>query len=235
MLPLTDKNRLIYSFSRRRGKALTPTAKRLVRELLPTLEIDLETLDVKSLFPNASSIRMEIGFGAGEHLAAQARHNPTVGYIGCEPFINGGAKLLQVVEEENLQNIRLFTDDARLLCAQLPDGCLERIDILFPDPWRKPRHYKRRLISPETLALLARLQPKEAELRLATDHLDYSAWMLERLLQSPHYDWQAECADDWRLPPSDWEQTRYQRKTSAEGREPVFLSAKRTGFLGLNP
>jgi tRNA (guanine-N7-)-methyltransferase len=227
-------NRLIYSFSRRRGKALLPNAKRLVRELLPTLEMDVKDVDLRALFHNAKSVRMEIGFGAGEHLAAQARHNPDIGYIGCEPFINGVAKLLQVIDEENLRNIRLFTDDARLLCAELPDDCLERIDILFPDPWRKPRHYKRRLISLETLALLARLQPEGAELRLATDHLDYSAWMLEMLHQSPHYDWQAECADDWRVPPSDWEQTRYQRKTSAEGRAPVFLIAKRTGFLSPN-
>lgn len=226
-----DKDWLIFSFSRRHGKKLPATSQKLVDELLPKLLVALPErgeVDVPALFaPEITRYRMEIGFGGGEHLAAQARANPHIGYIGCEPFINGVAKLLMIIEQEGLTNIRLFTDDARLLCDKLPDGCLEHIDILFPDPWRKPRHYKRRLISHPTLALLARCQPKGGTLLLASDHVDYSEWMLEHLLLAEHYSWQAECADDFTRPPESWVETRYQRKTSAEGRDPVFLLAKR--------
>ena len=225
-----QKDRLISSFGRRYGRRLPPNAKRLVKELLPTISItapESGSLDLQSLFPDAISYQMEIGFGAGEHLAALARTYPDVGFIGCEPFINGVAKLLVEIEEQSLSNIRLFTDDARLLCDVLPDASIDKIHILFPDPWPKLRHHKRRLVSAETLSQLARLQKKGAALQLATDHEDYANWMLEQLLTHPDYTWTAQSKADWQSPPSDWVATRYQHKTSAEGRAPMFFHATR--------
>lgn len=219
-------DRLIFSFGRRQGRRLPADGKRLVHELLPRIQIDEHT-DIDSLFPDKARIWMEIGFGGGEHLAEMALKYPEVGFIGCEPFMPGVAKLLARIEQDNIDNIRIFTDDARLLCQQLADYSIDRIYVLFPDPWPKPRHHKRRLISHDTLALLARLQPKASTLQLATDHIDYAAWMLETLLLDEHYAWSAKQADDWRSPPEDWVETRYQTKTRSQGRDACFIRALR--------
>jgi tRNA (guanine-N7-)-methyltransferase len=177
-----------------------------------------------------SQLCLEIGFGGGEYLAAQAKAHPEWGFIGCEPFINGVAKLLAAIERDRLTNIRLFTDDARAMCDALPDASIAHIAILFPDPWPKARHHKRRLVSLQTLELLARIQPQGARLLLATDHEDYGAQMLEVLRDSPHYEWQAQARQDWQTPPEGWVNTRYELKTTAEGRHPLFLLAKRSGI-----
>lgn len=172
---------------------------------------------------------LEIGFGAGEHLLAQAQHYPDRLYIGCEPFINGVAKCLAGIDKLKLKNIRLFTDDARLLVQKLPENSVDEVYILFPDPWPKLRHNKRRLVNEETLSMLARIHKKGGKLLIATDHEDYSVWILEHLLKSPDYRWLAEKKADWANPPAVWAETKYQRKTSAEGRAPVFMECIRAG------
>lgn len=221
---------LIHSFSRRLGRALSPKAKRLMEQLLPTIDITLPSdgpLDLAAIFPDKRAIHLEIGFGGGEHLAAQAAHQPDIGFIGCEPYLNGVAKLLAHVEREGLNNIRLFTDDARLLVEKMPPESIRHIDILFPDPWPKERHHKRRLISAQTLALLAKIQPAGATLLIATDHVEYGSWILEVLLASEHYEWTATKPQDWQQPPESWVETRYQQKTSEQGRAPLFVKAQR--------
>lgn len=169
---------------------------------------------------------LEIGFGAGEHLLWQAERNPQVGLIGAEPFINGVAKLLSKLAAEPLRNnIRLHTGDARDIIAALPDESLGRVFILFPDPWPKTRHHKRRFIQMEMLDELARVMKKGAELRFASDDKTYVAYALERLMAHDKFQWTASCAEDWRSRPADWPPTRYEIK--AIRGVPVFLRFKR--------
>ncbi len=211
----------LSSFGRNRGRGLRTYQQGLVDNLLPTLVPDPANLPAK--------VALEIGFGGGEHLLAQAAHNPDTLWVGCEPFINGVAKCLAGIDAGNLKNIRLFTSDARELVAAMPDHSVDSIFILFPDPWPKLRHNKRRLVSAQTLEMLHRIHKPGGRLLLATDHEDYSVWMLELLLTSPHYEWQAREVADWNTPPADWTETKYQRKTTAEGRAPVFMECVRIG------
>ncbi len=224
----------LSSFGRNRGRSLRPYQQKLVDELLPKLHChpeaaSKEIVKILRLAPQAplSPIALEIGFGAGEHLLAQARHQPDTLWIGCEPFINGVAKCLAGVDRDGLSNIRLYTRDARELIDALPDACIDSAFILFPDPWPKLRHQKRRLVNHDTLARLARIHKPGGRLLLATDHEDYALWMFEHLRATPHYQWLGECRADWQTPPADWTETKYQRKTSAEGRPPVFLECSR--------
>ena len=170
---------------------------------------------------------MEIGFGGGEHLAAQAAANPEIGLIGCEIFENGIAKLLARIERGRLENIRIFPDDARLLIPALPPASINRVFILFPDPWPKRRHHKRRLVSEETLDGLAEIMTDAAELRLATDDRDYLCWILERAANHPAFEWLARRPEDWRRRPQDWPPTRYEEKAQMAGRAATFLRIKR--------
>jgi tRNA (guanine-N7-)-methyltransferase len=212
----------LSSFGRNRGRSLRPYQQGLVDELLPRL-----TPNPAQPREGFAKLALEIGFGGGEHLLAQAAHNPDTLFIGCEPFINGVAKCLAGIDSQKLTNIRLFTRDARELVQALPDACLDTVFILFPDPWPKLRHNKRRLVNAETLNMLARTHKKGGRLLIATDHVDYSVWMLEVLLNHPDYAWTATAQADWQNPPTDWTETKYQRKTSAEGREPVFMECVR--------
>lgn len=203
----------------------------LLDRVLPAIEFVLEpgqTLDPMSLFPDApAALRLEIGFGGGEHLAGQAAAHPGIGFLGVEPFLNGVAKLLGAVEDRGLRNVRVLRDDARLLLAALPDASLDRADVLFPDPWPKLRHHKRRIVNRATLAQLARILRPGGELRLATDDPDYARWMLAAALAEPRFAWTAAGAADWREPPSDWVPTRYEAKARRAGRRPVFLGLRR--------
>jgi len=223
--------RLIYG--RRRGHRLRPGRQRLLEELLPQLQIELPEagrLDPAALFPHRPArIWLEIGFGGGEHLAAQAAAHPEVGLIGCEPYISGVARLLSLIQAQNLTNVRLFTDDARLLMAALPDGCLERIFVLFPDPWPKTRHHKRRIVNPQTAAEFARLLVPGGELRLATDDMSYARAMLLVLRARPELRWQAKRPADWRQRPADWPVTRYEEKALSAGKACVYLRFRRAG------
>lgn len=215
----------LSSFGRNRGRRLRPHQQMLVETLLPTLAIKANADAIRGdRYPR---IALEIGFGGGEHLLAQAAHHPETLFIGAEPFINGVAKCLVGIEAQKLSNIRLFTEDVRKLLLALPEHCLERVFILFPDPWPKARHHKRRLINQETLDMLARVHQPGGRLLIATDHEDYSVWIFEQLQRTPHYRWTAQSADDFRLPPADWTQTKYQRKTTAAGRAPVFIECIR--------
>jgi len=200
-------------------------------DLLPALSLALPErggLDPRTLFPAPKrELWLEIGFGAGEHLAAQAAAHPDIGFIGAEVFENGVVKLLAAVREGGLENVRVLVDDARLLLAALPDRSLGRVFILFPDPWPKLRHHKRRMVSPATLDQLARLMRDGAELRLATDDVGYLRWMLELAPVHPAFEWTARGPADWRRRPPDWPGTRYERKAILAGRQPCFLSLVR--------
>jgi len=213
-------------FGRRRGKRLRVGQEKLLNTLLPALRLDpVGGLD--DLKAGFSELRLEIGFGGGEHLAAEARANPDVGFIGCEPFVNGMAKLLAVADAEGLKNIRLWDEDATLLLPRLPEALFARVSILYPDPWPKRRTRKRRIVSDALLAELARLMRPCAELRFATDIDDYAGWVLARLLRSPDFRWTARRADDWRRPWPDWPGTRYEAKALREGRVPTYVTAVR--------
>jgi tRNA (guanine-N7-)-methyltransferase len=222
--------RLIYG--RRTGHRLRPGRRRLLDELLPKLQVSLPldgTLDPASLFAHRPErLWLEIGFGGGEHLAAQAAAHPQIGLMGCEPFVSGVARLLSLIDAQGLSNIRLFTDDARLLMRALPDGCLERIFVLFPDPWPKTRHHKRRIVNATTAAEFVRLLRPEGQVRLATDDMNYARAMLLALRGRPELRWQAKRAPDWRERPPGWPMTRYEGKALADGRPCVYLSFLRT-------
>jgi len=214
-IPSSDNPRRLASFGRRQGRKLRAGKRSLVDELLPKLAVKLP-LDPKKEW------WLEIGFGGGEHLAHQAALYPHVGMIGCEPYINGTGDLLKKVAAGNISNVSIHPDDARPLIDKLPDASLSRVFILYPDPWPKTRHHKRRIISTEMLDSLARVMKPGAELRLATDHADYCTWMLERLLVHPGFTWTAKRCNDWLNPPPDWISTRYEQKALA-GR-PTYLT-----------
>lgn len=216
---------------RRRGHKLRANQQRLLDEALPTLKLSLDELAAKGpggIFPvPPRAVWLEIGFGGGEHLATQAEQNPDIGLIGCEVFENGIVTMLGHVTRTGSTNIRVVTEDARQVLDILPPGSLERVFILFPDPWRKARHHKRRLVSTETLDRLAELMPDGAELRLGTDHVDYLRWMLARTMVHPAFEWLARGPADWRERPADWPQTRYEAKAITQGRKPAFLRFRR--------
>jgi tRNA (guanine-N7-)-methyltransferase len=218
-------------FGRRKGHPLRPHQAALMQTLLPRLALGLATkapADLAVLFPHPiDEARLEIGFGGGEHLAAQARAHPEVGFIGCEPFVDGMAKMLAAVEEQQLQNIRLHFGDAVELLDWLPDAALARIDILYPDPWPKRRHWKRRLLQDATIATLGRALRAGGAVHFATDWPDYAAWTLERFLRAPAFIWTAERAADWREPWPGYVTTRYEAKAKREGRIPNYFVFRR--------
>ena len=218
-------------YGRRRGRPLRAGQQLLQQELLPQLSITLpETgpLDPAALFPQPpAAVWLEIGFGGGEHLAEQAERHPEIGFIGSEVFENGVARLVGEVARRGLGNVRVFADDARLLLDRLPPASLDRVFILFPDPWPKLRHHKRRLVAPATLDRLAEVMRPGAELRLATDDPGYLTWMLEHVTAHPAFAWLARGPADWRERPADWPPTRYEEKARAAGRTPAFLRFRR--------
>lgn len=219
---------------RRRGKKLRVGQQSLLDTLLPRLAIAVPALpgriDLAATFGGVvppDGVWLEIGFGAGEHLIWQAEQHPRVGLIGCEPYLNGVAKCLAHIERVGVGNIRLFTDDARLVMAALPERSLTRAFVLFPDPWPKTRHHKRRFVQRETLDRLAELMVEGSELRLATDDPSYLLWMIEHVVPHPAFEWLAERPAHWRQRPADWPATRYERKELAG--TPTFLRFRRVG------
>jgi len=218
-------------FGRRRGRALRPGQKILIRDCLPQFALtipvsgQLEPNDVFSARDRPTWL--EIGFGGGEHLAIQAEHHPEISFIGCEVFENGIVKLVAHIERRRIENIRVFTDDARLLIAALPPASIERVFVLFPDPWPKRRHERRRIVSRETLDALAVIMTDGAELRLATDDRNLLSWMLERISNHPAFEWLARRPRDWRERSADWPPTRYEEKAAAAGRPAIFLRFQR--------
>jgi tRNA (guanine-N7-)-methyltransferase len=214
-------------YGRRRGRPLRAGQRQRQSTLLPSLSFALPEsggLDPARLFPEPRrEIWLEIGFGGGEHLAAQAEQHPEIGLIGCEVFENGVAKLLGEIERRGLANVRIFANDARPLLSVLTSRSIGRVFILFPDPWPKARHHKRRLVTPATLDRLAEIMTDGAELRLATDDPGYLAWMLEHATNHPDFLWTARRPVDWRNRPDDWPATRYEGKARKAGRVPAFL------------
>jgi len=219
-----------FVYGRRRSHRLRPGRRHLLAERLPEVELvvpETGRIDPDALFADRRRLWLEIGFGGGEHLAAQAAAHPDRGLIGCEPYISGVARLLALAEAQALTNIRIVVDDARLLLDALPDGCLERIFVLFPDPWPKARHHKRRIVNPTTAAQFARLLLPGGELRLATDDMGYARAMLLALLPVRELAWQASGPSDWRMRPADWPATRYEEKARSAGRRCVYLRFRR--------
>jgi tRNA (guanine-N7-)-methyltransferase len=209
----------LRSYGRRRARKLSPRQSVLMHTLLPRLAIN-------PLAPALSSDRpvwLEIGFGGGEHLLAQARAHPDVLLLGCEPFEEGVVKVLSDVDRAGPDNIRLLADDARILLRHLPERSIARSFILFPDPWPKRRHVKRRLVNAATLDLLARAMQPGGELRVATDIEDYARTMLMAFRAEPRFIWDARAAADWQRRPADWPQTRYEQKAVREGRRSCYL------------
>jgi tRNA (guanine-N7-)-methyltransferase len=225
---LSDAKRAF--FGRRKGHALRPRQAALFDTLLPHLAIDTAKpapADLRALFENADEVRLEIGFGGAEHLIAQAKANPRVGFIGSDGFVNAIAKALAAIDADQIGNIRLHHGDASALIDWLPDAALARIDLLYPDPWPKRRHWKRRFIQDDSLARLARILQTGGELRFATDIADYATYALARVLRSKDFEWTAERADDWRKPWADFSGTRYEAKAKREGRTPAYFAFRR--------
>lgn len=217
-------------YGRRKGKPLKTTRARLVEELLPKLRVEVPpeggTLNLEALFGGPKrAYQLEVGFGNGEHLAAQAERHPDVGFLGAEPFINGVGAALIHIEEKGLTNIRILPDDVRPLLGALPGGCLERVFVLFPDPWPKSRHARRRFVNVAILDVLARLMPVGAELRVASDDMTYVRWSLIQATNHPAFRWTAEKPEDWRHRWPDGFPTRYEAK-QIRG-EPKYLTFRR--------
>jgi tRNA (guanine-N7-)-methyltransferase len=184
-------------------------------------------IDLAALFPDARAVWLEIGFGGGEHLIETARANPGIGLIGCEPFVNGVAKLLSAIEGAALSNLAVHAGDARDLMDVLPRGSIGRVYLLYPDPWPKRKHWKRRFVNPRNLDQLAAVMAPGAELRVATDIADYVRHSLEQVRRHPAFAWTAERPADWREPWPGWPGTRYEAKALREGRTPHYLVFRR--------
>ncbi len=218
-------------FGRRKGHKLKARQAALFDSLLPRLAIDLGSpapVDLRALFDDVDDVRLEIGFGGGEHMAAEAGQYPRTGFIGCEPFVNGMAKMLSTIEERDLRNVRLHHGDASELIAWLPQGSLARVDLIYPDPWPKRRHWKRRFVQHSSIAEIARILRRGGEFRFASDIPDYAAWTLHHLSCAHDFVWTAECADDWRVPWPGFSSTRYEIKAKRAGRVPCYLIFKKT-------
>jgi tRNA (guanine-N7-)-methyltransferase len=216
----------LRSYGRIKARPIKARQEALLETLGPKIGLPQGPLDPDALKAGADALWLEIGFGGGEHLAAQAALHPAVKLVGVEPFLNGVASALRHVDDQGLTNVIVHQGDAREVMANLPDACLERVFILFPDPWPKSRHHKRRLIQTETVAELARVLKPGGGLRFATDWAAYADWALERILADGRFAWPAERADDWRSPPADHVTTRYETKKLGDC-APVFLDFTR--------
>jgi len=217
----------LRSFGRRRARKATARQQMLVEHVLPRWRLDMSASQIpepRAIFRNEiAEIWLEIGFGGGEHLVHQAMQNPKVGFIGCEPFVNGVAMCLGKIRRSGVSNVRLHPGDARDLFDVLPDGSVAKAFLLYPDPWPKARHHRRRFVTPEHLDPLARVMAPGAELRVATDIPDYVRQTLEEVPPAG-FRWTAEGPTDWRTPWPDWPSTRYEAKALREGRTPHYLT-----------
>ncbi len=220
-----------HLYGRRKGKPLSPRRLRLMATLFRDRAIDItrpSPASLATLFPAAPRrIALEIGFGGGEHLIAAATADPDCGFIGVEPYLNGMASAVAAIADSGLANIRLFDGDAAMLLDWLPAASLTAVDLLYPDPWPKKRHWKRRFVSQENLDRLARVLLPGGAFRFASDIASYVEWTLFHTLRHAAFDWTAERADDWRLPFAGWPGTRYEAKAIAAGRRPTYLAFAR--------
>jgi len=227
----TPKDQRRAFFGRRKGHALKPQQAALFDTLLPQLALGLDApapADLATLFPNSvATVRIEIGFGGAEHMIAEAERAPQTGFIGSDPFVNAMAKALVAIDARSLANIRLHFGDAIFLIEWLPVGSIARVDLIYPDPWPKRRHWKRRFVQEATLAEIARILRPGGEFRFVTDWSDYAAWTLKHVTRARDFEWTAERADDWRQPWPGFTGTRYEAKAKREGRVPCYLIFRR--------
>ncbi len=225
---MNDAGYIPRLYGRKQAQPLKARHADLIATLLPRIATPtLGRIDPAALFPDAEELQLEAGFGGGEHLVWQAAQNPNTGFIGAESFINGVAKLLVLVEDQKLDNVRVHHGDVRPLLEALPEASLSKIYVLHPDPWPKKRHYKRRLISPWFFDEAARVLKQGGELRVASDIRDYIRWTLMHAQNAPAFEWTAENAASWKTRPGDWPQTRYEVKSLREGRTPAYLTFRR--------
>lgn len=223
-------------YGRRQGKKLRRGQAGLIATRLAELappgigwdeNPERRPIDLAACYPGKREIWLEIGFGGGEHMLAQARANPDIQIIGAEPFINGVAKLLAAIERSGVTNVSVTDADARDVMDVLPDGSIGRVFLLYPDPWPKTRHHKRRFVNPEQMDMLARVMASGAHLRVATDIADYVRHTLQVIDRDPRLEWLAARARDWREVWPDWPGTRYEAKALREGRRPYYLTFRR--------
>ena len=199
-----------------------------MRQFFPKIQLHLEdkadVVSPRAFFPeNVREIWLEIGFGAGEHLVCQASRNPDVGFIGCEPFLNGVSSLTKKIALDKLTNIRIFPDDARILLSRLKEGEINRLFLLFPDPWPKERHKKRRMISKENLKCFSKIMADGGEFRFSTDHTEYAEWTIAEMTKQLAFDCVYKGTRRSAVQTNDWPRTRYEQKAILANREPIFL------------
>ena len=231
-------------FGRRKGRVVRKAKSFLLENMLPQLRVtEAKDFNAESMFNETKQkICLEIGFGDGQHIFGQAKNNPNNGYVGVEVFQNGVANLLSLIsgvkEGDNLpdvieyancdvNNIRVYDDDVRLLFSKIPDNFFDKVYLLFPDPWPKKKHANRRFVNPKNLIEIARILKKGGEFRIATDHPIYKRHVLRTMNECENFVWTAKCSDDWRNEPKDWVRTKYQMKAIREGRRPVWFDYKK--------
>jgi tRNA (guanine-N7-)-methyltransferase len=226
--PAEHRNRL---YGRRKGRPLSPTRTALLARRLPELLVDPKQAppaDPRSLFRvPVTTLRVEVGCGAGEHLIHEALSAPDVGFIGVEPFEQSLARMVAGIETAGLRNVRLYDGDAAVLLDWLPAAALDRVDVLFPDPWPKRRHWRRRFVSDANLARFVRILREGGTFRCASDIPAYVDWTLQHVMRRPELRWTARRADDWRKPWPGWPGTRYEAKAHRAGRTPAWLVFER--------
>ena len=219
-------------YGRLKGKGLRELQQKLLNDQLKKLSIpavkyeinpDRRLIELSDLFKNVTAVALEIGFGGGEHLVYQAERNPNVGFIGCEPYINGVAMLAGKLSKLELTNVRIHPGDVRDLFDVLPDASIDTVFLLYPDPWPKKRHHRRRFVTSEYLIELQRVMKTGALLKMATDIPDYVRQSLQEVCKH-NFSWTATDAQDWRECWGDWIPTRYERKAQREGRRPYYLT-----------
>lgn len=224
------------TYGRRLGKRLSPLKKQLVNEFLPKISVSISTtlegkkapnIDLADLFGGECPVWLEVGFGSGEHLFHQASLHPGVGILGCEIYVNGIASLLGKIRSHPQPNIRIHSGDVRDLFDELPTASISQAFLLYPDPWPKKRHHRRRFVTSEFLVPLARVMKPGAILLLATDIPDYARQAVEEMAKMREFEWLASSRRDWIQPWDDWSSTRYEKKALREGRTPIYLSFKR--------
>lgn len=223
---MSDDFRPLRTFGRIKSRPIKPRQAALMDTLLPRIRVPERPFDPRDAVGDGGQVWLEIGFGGGEHLATQAERRPLDAFIGAEPFLNGVASALRHVDERGLANVRLHPGDVRELMERMPDASVDRIIILFPDPWPKARHHKRRLVQDDFLTEAARLLKPGGRLRFATDWEDYANWTLRKLTARSEFNWLAQRADDWRKPPADHVTTRYEEKRLGDC-EPIWLEFER--------
>lgn len=231
ILPMQQEYRKIWG--RKQSRPLKTYQKDLLEQLLPQLQVKINSdtnIDPATLFPTLKKdYHLEIGFGGGEHLATRAKESLEIGFLGCEPFINGVASLLKHIDTSSIDNIRIVVDDARLLLKSLPNQSVSRIYVLFPDPWHKKRHHKRRIISSETIEDLSRILKSTGELYMATDILNYAIWMQETLKSRPEFRLEMGTRQSLTERPADWPHpTKYEMKGVKEGRQATYMIYQKT-------